>query len=312
METGKFRNTQQQTPGGDGRVRTMSLDSNKALETIKKFDDVLRGIRRITKLDVISNETAAKIQQATGVDVRGGASIELTNKNAIHIHNRHIVNPDNSLPLSDHDIAALPEIIKEDPDTITKEKVIRGVQRIKFEREMKRNKKAIVEVIKKGNALNVVTYFNDSSSGRPNTDNTVSGYTSETGQLQSTNLDGSLANTPQNVNTDPRYKLNQSQNQSKPSAIDNLNNAMDKYRVDKQCRQQPLQETIDNIQDNPKPKMTKELRQAIDNFIFENELFIFVASDPVIIPIKMRRIPRLAAAHMAIAGSTRLFATAKM
>lgn len=238
METGKFRNTKQQVPGGDGRVRTMSLDSNKALETIKKFDEVLRGIRRITKLDVISNETAAKIQQATGVDVHGGASIELTNKNAIHIHNRHIVNLDDSLPLSDYDIAALPEIIK-DPDTITKEKVVRGAQRIKFEREVEGNKKAIVEVIKKGNALNVVTYFNDSSSGRPNTDNTVSGYTSETGQLQSTNLNDSVANNTQNVNTDNRY-------------------------------QHPLQETINDIQDNPKPKMTKELREAIDNFIFEN------------------------------------------
>ena len=244
METGKFRNTKQQVPGGDGRVRTMSLDSNKALETIKKFDDVLRGIRRITKLDVISNETAAKIQQATGIDVRGGASIELTNKNAIHIHNRHVVNPDDSLPLSDYDIAALPEIIK-DPDTITKEKVVRGAQRIKFEREMEGNKKAIVEVIKKGNALNVVTYFNDSSSGRPNTDNTVSGYTSETGQLQSTNLNDSVTNNTQNVNTDNRY-------------------------------QHPLQETINDIQDNPKPKMTKELRQAIDARIAETNPELFM------------------------------------
>ena len=243
METGKFRNAKQQVPGGDGRVRTMSIDPNKALETIKKFDDVLRGIRRITKLDVISHESATKIQQATGIDVRGGASIELTNKNAIHIHNRHIVNPDDSLPLSDYDIAALPEIIK-DPDTITKEKVVRGVQRIKFEREMKGNKKAIVEVIKKGNALNVVTYFNDSSSGRPNTDNTVSGYTSETGQLQSTNLNDSVANNTQNVNTNNRY-------------------------------QHPLQETINDIQDNPKPKMTKELRQAIDARIAETNPELF-------------------------------------
>ena len=122
----------------------------------------------------------------------------------------------------------------------------------------------------------------------------------------------SISNTPQNVNTDPRYKLNQSQNQSKPSAIDNLNNAIDKYRADKQRRQQPLQETINNIQDNPKPKMTKELRQAIDNFIFENELFIFIASNPVTVPIKMRRISRFAAANMTIAGSTRLLTVVKM
>lgn len=119
-ESGELR-TSPQVQDGDTRVRTMSLDSNRALETIKKFDDVLRGIRRITKLDTISDETAANIRRVTGLDVQGGASIELTNQNAIHIHNRHIVNPDDPSPLSDYDIAALPEIIK-DPDIITKEK----------------------------------------------------------------------------------------------------------------------------------------------------------------------------------------------
>lgn len=134
-------------------------------------------------------------------------------------------------------------------------------------------------------------------------------------RFSSGDSDASVANNTQNVNTDPRYKLDQSQNQSKPSAIDNLNNAMDKYRADKQRRQQPqqpLQETINDIQDNPKPKMTKELRQAIDNFIFENKLSMFIASYAVTVSIKMRRIPRFAAAHMAIAGSTRFFAATKM
>lgn len=89
----------------------------------------------------------------------------------------------------------------------------------------------------------------------------------------------------------------------------------DKGKLIKQRRQQPqqpLQETINDIQDNPKPKMTKELRQAIDNFIFENELSMFIASYPVIISVKVRRIPRFAAAHMAIASSTRFFAATKM
>lgn len=207
IETGKFRGVPQ-VADGDMRVREMSLDSNRALETIKKFDDVLRGIRRVTKLDTISDDVAAKITQATGIDVRGGAPIELTNQNAIHIHNRHIKNPSDPRPLEDYDIAALPEIIK-DPDLITKEKVVRGTQRIKFEREMKGNKKAVVEVIKKGNALNVVTYFNDSSSGRPNVAKATSGYTSETGQLQSTNLDPNIANSPRIVN-DKRFKIGDS------------------------------------------------------------------------------------------------------
>ena len=211
IETGKYRSLPR-VDEGDVRVRAMSLDAKKALETIKKFDDVLRGIRRVTKLDTIGDDAAARITQTTGVDVSGGASIELTNQNAIHIHNRHIKNPDDPRPLSDYDIAALPEVIK-DPDTITKEKVVRGVQRIKFEREIEGNKKAVVEVIKKGNTLNVVTYFNDSSSGRPNVAEATSGYTSETGQLQSTNPSYSIPNNPRLVNN-KRFKLN---NETQPT-----------------------------------------------------------------------------------------------
>lgn len=45
----------------------------------------------------------------------------------------------------------------------------------------------------------MVTYFNDSSSGRPNTASAASGYTSETGQLQSTNRTNNIANYPRIV-----------------------------------------------------------------------------------------------------------------
>ena len=48
-----------------------------------------------------------------------------------------------------------------------------------------------------------------------------------------------IANNPQDVNTDNRY-------------------------------QHPLQETINEMEANPKPKMTRELRETIDEFIYEN------------------------------------------
>ena len=48
-----------------------------------------------------------------------------------------------------------------------------------------------------------------------------------------------IANNPQDVNTDNRY-------------------------------QHPLQETINEMEANPKPRMTRELREAIDEFIYEN------------------------------------------
>jgi hypothetical protein len=49
----------------------------------------------------------------------------------------------------------------------------------------------------------------------------------------------SIPNNPQDVNTDNRY-------------------------------QHPLQETINEMEANPKPRMTRELREAIDEFIYKN------------------------------------------
>ena len=49
----------------------------------------------------------------------------------------------------------------------------------------------------------------------------------------------SIPNNPQDINTDNRY-------------------------------QHPLQETINEMEANPKPKMTRELRDAIDEFIYDN------------------------------------------
>ena len=283
METGKFRNTQQQTPGGDGRVRTMSIDPERALHAIKGIDDLANSRRALFTLARVSDNLANRIKTETGISISKDARIVMDRSGAVHMlstHGQGGKKPAN--PLTDADLGRLPYVL-EDPDVIIKGKPVRNTERIRMERNLEGNKIAIVEVIKKGNELRVVTYFNDSSSGRTNPAYNMSRLddTSETGQLQSTNLNGSVANNTQNVNTDNRY-------------------------------QHPLQETINDIQDNPKPKMTKELRQATDNFIFENELFIFVASDPVIVSIKMRRIPRFAAAHMAIASSTRFFAATKM
>lgn len=258
METGKFRNTQQQTPGGDGRVRTMSIDPERALHAIKGIDDLANSRRALFTLARVSDNLANRIKTETGISISKDARIVMDRSSAVHMlstHGQGGKKPAN--PLTDADLGRLPYVL-EDPDVIIKGKPVRNAERIRMERNLEGNKIAIVEVIKKGNELRVVTYFNDSSSGRTNPAYNMSRLddTSETGQLQSTNLDGSLANSTQNVNTDPRYQLNQSQKQS-------------------------LQETINNIQDNPKPRMTKELRQAIDEEIYNYypELFANEAAD---------------------------------
>ena len=229
METGKFKNAKQQTPGGDGRVRTMSIDPERALHAIKGIDDLANSRRALFTLVRVSDNLANRIKTETGISISKDARIVMDRSGAVHMlstHGQGGKKPAN--PLTDADLGRLPYVL-EDPDVIIKGKPVRNTERIRMERNLEGNKIAIVEVIKKGNELRVVTYFND---------------TSETGQLQSTNLNDSVANNTQNVNTNNRY-------------------------------QHPLQETINDIQDNPKPKMTKELRQAIDARIAETNPELF-------------------------------------
>ena len=246
METGKFKNAKQQTPGGDGRVRTMSIDPERALHAIKGIDDLANSRRALFTLARVSDNLANRIKTETGISISKDARIVMDRSGAVHMlstHGQGGKKPAN--PLTDADLGRLPYVL-EDPDVIIKGKPVRNTERIRMERNLEGNKIAIVEVIKKGNELRVVTYFNDSSSGRTNPAYNMSRLddTSETGQLQSTNLNDSVANNTQNVNTNNRY-------------------------------QHPLQETINDIQDNPKPKMTKELRQAIDARIAETNPELF-------------------------------------
>ena len=240
METGKFR-TKQQVPGGDGRVRTMSIDPERALNAIKGIDDLANSRRALFTLARVSDNLANRIKTDTGISITKDARIVMDRDGAVHMlstHGQGGKKPAN--PLTDADLGRLPYVL-EDPDVIIKGKPVRNTERIRMERNLEGNKIAIVEVIKKGNELRVVTYFNDSSSGRTNPANNMSRLddTSETGQLQSTNLNDTIANNAQDVNTDNRY-------------------------------QHPLQETINEMEANPKPRMTRELREAIDEFIYEN------------------------------------------
>ena len=240
METGKFR-TKQQVPGGDGQIRTMSIDPERALNAIKGIDDLANSRRALFTLARVSDNLANRIKTDTGISINKDARIVMDRDGAVHMlstHGQGGKKPAN--PLTDADLGRLPYVL-EDPDVIIKGKPVRNTERIRMERNLEGNKIAIVEVIKKGNELRVVTYFNDSSSGRTNPANNMSRLddTSETGQLQSTNLNDTIANNAQDVNTDNRY-------------------------------QHPLQETINEMEANPKPKMTRELRDAIDEFIYEN------------------------------------------
>ena len=84
---------------------------------------------------------------------------------------------------------------------------------------------------------NVLAY--DISGIRKSTGRGLDSYAISADALDQPIDNSSIPNNPQDVNTDNRYK-------------------------------HPLQETINEMEANPKPRMTRELREAIDEFIYEN------------------------------------------
>ena len=109
--------------------------------------------------------------------------------------------------MTETDIAELPYVL-ENPDKIKLAQKVRGRDRIRLHKTMNNGHIAIVEVIKKGDTLRVVTYFNDTSSGRPNATVSPVDVRPETGQLQSTYLDKNISQDADNVKmklTDTEY-----------------------------------------------------------------------------------------------------------
>lgn len=267
METGKFRNTQQQVPGGDGRVRMMSIEAaHDGRNIVVVNNNILKGVpgkQVVPTIRKYLNENFKGNNYPLNFGKDGTGRI---NRNTI----RKYVDPHQTF----EDILVKGKMAGELPDILKVSKKYAEAPDTKahsFAKDGFEYRTARIEI--DGQQFDVTINVGLNDKGKliyafNNIKRIPANRSSR--RFSSGDSDSSVANSTQNVNTDSRYKLNQSQNQSKPSAIDNLNNAMDKYRADKQRRQQPLQETINNIQDNPKPKMTKELRQAIDNFIFEN------------------------------------------
>ena len=177
------------------------IDPERALNTLKDFDDVLNGNKPKVEIAHITPELANRIYRETGIKISPNSGVDFDRNSAIHTittHGQGGKKP--ALPLNGTDIAALPYTI-EQADTIKRGYNKRGAQRIVFEKEIGRNRKAVTEVIKKGDTLRVVTYFNDTSSGRTDAAHNVSSSndTSETGQLQSTYLDKNISQDADNV-----------------------------------------------------------------------------------------------------------------
>lgn len=109
METGKFRN-RPQVPGGDGRIKTMSLDSGVSERAVRSFNSVRRGKQIKSVVGQLSEKVAEALRST---DFNKNARLVI-DKNAVnHLRNSgHLTglgkNGADANPLTEADIRALP------------------------------------------------------------------------------------------------------------------------------------------------------------------------------------------------------------
>ena len=235
METGKFR-TKQQVPGGDGRVRTMSIEATRDGRNIVVVNNnILEGVpskQIVPTIRKYLNENFKGNDYPLNFGNDGTGAI---NRNTI----RKYVDPHQTF----EDILVKGKMAGELPDILKVSKKYAEAADTKahsFAKDGFEYRTSRIEI--DGQQFDVTINVGLNSKGKlvyafNNIKRIPANRSSR--RFSSGDSSATIPNNPQDVNTDNRY-------------------------------QHPLQETINEMEANPKPRMTRELREAIDEFIYEN------------------------------------------
>lgn len=236
METGKFRNAKQQVPGGDGRVRTMSIEAaHDGRNIVVVNNNILEGVpskQIVPTIRKYLNENFKGNDYPLNFGNDGTGTI---NRNTI----RKYVDPHQTF----EDILIKGKMAGELPDILKVSKKYAEAADTKahsFAKDGFEYRTSRIEI--DGQQFDVTINVGLNSKGKlvyafNNIKRIPANRSSR--RFSSGDSNATIANNAQDVNTDNRY-------------------------------QHPLQETINEMEANPKPRMTRELREAIDEFIYEN------------------------------------------
>ena len=234
METGKFR-TKQQVPGGDGRVRTMSIEATRDGRNIVVVNNnILEGVpskQIVPTIRKYLNENFKGNDYPLNFGNDGTGTI---NRNTI----RKYVDPHQTF----EDILVKGKMAGELPDILKVSKKYAEAADTKahsFAKDGFEYRTSRIEI--DGQQFDVTINVGLNSKGKlvyafNNIKRIPANRSSR--RFSSGDSNATIANNPQDVNSD-------------------------KF-------QYPLQETINEMEANPKPRMTRELRETIDEFIYEN------------------------------------------
>ena len=234
METGKFR-TKQQVPGGDGQIRTMSIQQSRdGTPVVVIENDILAGVPARNRARVI-NEYFKENLQGNNYDLDYGK--DGTARISAKTRNKYL-DPGQTVD----DLIAKGKMAGELPDILRISKKVGYAADTKnhgFAAEGFEYRQAIVKMGESTYKVRLNVGINSKGKLLYAVNGIEKIPESHYRDLSGDSSSSTISNQNENVNTDNRY-------------------------------QHPLQETINEMEANPKPRMTRELREAIDEFIYEN------------------------------------------
>lgn len=234
METGKFR-TKQQVPGGDGQIRTMSIQQSRdGTPVVVIENDILAGVPARNRVRVI-NEYFKENLQGNNYDLDYGK--DGTARISAKTRNKYL-DPGQTVD----DLIAKGKMAGELPDILRISKKVGYAADTKnhgFAAEGFEYRQAIVKMGESTYKVRLNVGINSKGKLLYAVNGIEKIPESHYRDLSGDSSSSTISNQNENVNTDNRY-------------------------------QHPLQETINEMEANPKPRMTRELRDAIDEFIYEN------------------------------------------
>lgn len=234
METGKFR-AKQQVPGGDGQIRTMSIQQSRdGTPVVVIENDILAGVPARNRARVI-NEYFKENLQGNNYDLDYGK--DGTARISAKTRNKYL-DPGQTVD----DLIAKGKMAGELPDILRISKKVGYAADTKnhgFAAEGFEYRQAIVKMGESTYKVRLNVGINSKGKLLYAVNGIEKIPESHYRDLSGDSSSSTISNQNENVNTDNRY-------------------------------QHPLQETINEMETNPKPRMTRELRDAIDEFIYEN------------------------------------------
>ena len=234
METGKFR-TKQQVPGGDGQIRTMSIQQSRdGTPVVVIENDILAGVPARNRARVI-NEYFKENLQGNNYDLDYGK--DGTARISAKTRNKYL-DPGQTVD----DLIAKGKMAGELPDILRISKKVGYAADTKnhgFAAEGFEYRQAIVKMGESTYKVRLNVGINSKGKLLYAVNGIEKIPESHYRDLSGDSSSSTISNQNENVNTDNRYK-------------------------------HPLQETINEMEANPKSRMTRELREAIDEFIYEN------------------------------------------